>query len=347
MVYPPTPTALPAASLLPPLRPAPRFFEFASPSEKVEAHRNGISAARIRELVRLHGNNIVIGFDMGKTKFDSRLRGVYTHEQALAQTELARNSAMLEAYNEARRLGVRLHAYLGGPGGPTGSRITDGEMEHMRTSAGLVGIDTSRSNWMNEWNDWGWKKAAQEQLKVIKQLGFESYELDNLERDARIRAPRDADTAMKTSGLIDLYRETAKWDGSLRLMMKNLEVENLQGVEQAMNSGLLNRRNFADFHISEENNRSRWPAIERASARIGIQLARSHDTYNYATTQAYSPSLEADMLRFSNLQTNIAMQQHQEGWRINAQATPRPVHQRSDQTPTSTPAPFVMHRHTT
>lgn len=341
MVFQPTPTALPPSSLVQPVR-APRFFEFASPTDKVEAHRNGISAARIRELVRQHGNNIVIGFDMGRTTFDPQHRGPYSYDQALAQTALVRNREMMEAFNEAKRLGVRLHAYLGGPGGPTGSSITSDEMEHMRTSARKAGINTDNDNWMSQWNDWGWKKTAQEQLKIVKALGFESYELDNLERDKRIKAPRDADTAMDTNALVNFYREAAGWDGPRRLMMKNLDVENLQGVERAMSRGLLNRRNFADFHISEENNRSRWPAIERASARLGIQLARSHNTHAYATTQAYSPVLEADMMRLSNVQTQMALDQHHQEWRINAQATQPPLMLRNDQ-PLAQP-PFTMHR---
>lgn len=329
MAFQPTPPALPT-SVAPAVRPPPRHFEFASPTDTNQRNRNGVSAETIRNLVRQHGNNILIGFDLGRLDPDA-VRGGNLLD-AIPQQQR-------EAFRVARELGVRLHAYLGGPFGPTGSSFESGERQFREESARRVGINTSRSGWENEWNDWGWKKATQEQLKVVKQLGFESFELDNLERDKRIKAPHNADTGMNTAELIKFYREVAGWDGPQRLMMKNLEVENLRGVEQAMNNGTLNRARFADFHISEENNRNQWPQIEAASARMGIQLARSHNTYAYATTQSYAANLQTEMLRLSNLQTQMASEQR---WRINETTTQPPQTARADQ-PAAHP-PLQIHR---
>lgn len=329
MAFQPTPPVLPPTHGIA-VRPPPRHFEFASPTDSSQRNRNGVSADTIRELVRQHGNNILIGFDLGRLNPDAVRNGNILDAIPPQQRE---------AFRVARELGVRLHAYLGGPFGPTGSSFEQGEREFREESARRVGINTSRNGWENEWNEWGWKNATQEQLKVVKLLGFETFELDNLERDKRVKAPHNADTAMDTAELVKLYREVAGWDGPQRLMMKNLAVDNLRGVEQAMNNGTLNRARFADFHISEENNRSQWPEIERASARMGIQLARSHNTYAYATSQSYAANLQSEMLRLSNLQTQVATEQR---WRINEPSAQPPQSTRTDQA--AQHPPLQIHR---
>lgn len=277
-------------SAAPAVRPPPRYFEFASPSSNVERNRNGVSAQTIRQLVRQHGNNILIGFDLGRLNPEAVRGG--NIQDAIPQQQR-------EAFRVARELGVRLHAYLGGPFGPTGSSFEQGEASFMAESARRVGINTNRGGWQNEWNSHGWKEATRRQLAVVRQLGFESFELDNLQRDARINAATRRDDAangdtpygngpLATAAYVDLFREVAGWGGPDRLMMKNLGTGVLRGVEQAMTNGQLRRGNFADFMISEEGYRNQWPAIERSAAGMGIQLARSHNTHDYATSQAYN-----------------------------------------------------------
>jgi hypothetical protein len=244
---PPLLGAQPAARI-----PPPRYFDFASPSGKHREHANGISAQRIR----------------GRCGFNVNESTIHNYR---------------EAFSVAKQLGVRMHAYLGGPCGPTGSKISPDEYAYMQKTSRALGINTNSQDWMGQWNSWGWKEATKRQLKVIKQLGFESYEIDNLERDRKIGSSK--------SGIVDFYREAAQWDGPPKIMMKNLSVRNLQDVESAMSDGRLQRSKFADFHISEEDFKGQWPQLERASGRMGIQLARSHDTHNYACSTDYKPGL--------------------------------------------------------
>jgi hypothetical protein len=291
----------------------PRYFEFASPSDKNEKNRNGVSAQIIRELVRKYGNNILIGFDMGR--IDPAL-AKYPGDplKALAGTDF---DQQIQAFKVAKQLGVRLHGYLGGPCGPTGSNISSDEYAFMRASAKRLGINVDNDGWMKQWNDWGWKETNKQQAQVLKRMGFESFELDNLVRDGKVAAAIKKDDIATDGGVpwgdgpaakaayIKLFQEVATWDSPSKLMLKNMSAGQLQAVEQAMKNGQLKRANFADFHISEENYQSKWPEIERASARMGIQLARAHNTHAYACSEAYKPGLEGALDQFLGGVANV------------------------------------------
>lgn len=285
----------------PSARMPPRYFEFASPTDKNARNRDGVSAQTIRDLVKKYGKNILIGFDVGRLD-PHILKPGENPLNSLSKTDFLHQQ--LEAFKVAKELGVRLHAYLGGPCGPTGSRIEESEANFMRNSAQKLGINTNKSGWMNEWNSWGWKETTKGQIKVLKQLGFESYEIDNLYRDAKVNAVQN-DDAKKSAALANIVKEAQGWDNSMKLMLKNMDVGDLQAVEKAMQRKEISRARLADFHISEENFKGQWLAIERASARLGIQMARSHDTRAYACSTEYNRELQEPLDQFLGLVADV------------------------------------------
>lgn len=223
-------------------KPPPAAFSFAS---------RGVPASEIRDMAKQHGRgNFMVGFDAGNIQ-----------------------SSALQAANET---GARKHIYVEGPGGPTGNAWAPDEMTRVRNAARSVGIDTSRGDWMNQWNKQGWRDYTYKQLGDFKKKGFESAEIDNMYRDPRIK-----EDPKGTVNFLKEYGEKWKKGELPTLMQKNLTEPVWKAVNQAIKSGELPRGMFSDFAISESGVGNNRDTQARMASEVGIKLIKSNNTHDY------------------------------------------------------------------
>lgn len=181
-------------------------------------------------------------------------------------------------FEEAKKAGMRTHAYLGGPSGLTAGKWDKVEWNRLVKNAGQLGYDVNTKEGMAAWNQEGWKKYTDSQLKKAKATGFESAEIDNLDR-AFGSDPKK---------LVHYYKEYADRFRSgdyPRLMMKNIDEKQMEAVSRAIGRGDLPREMFSDFHIWESNFGKNPPGRNAALSRaLGIQTIESPDTNNYSAS---------------------------------------------------------------
>lgn len=248
----------------------PAYFAFASPTDgrrtflgeggalSAQERQLGLAAREIDAVVARHGRNVLIGFD---------------------QSELDKGST--PPLQTARALGVRLHAYTGGPSGETAGAWTDEEARAVIRQAAQQGITVRNPRDANDagmraWNSWGWRRHTYAQLERYKRSGVESAEVDNLANDPNIRE--------SAAGLVAFYGEYGRrWQqGTLpRLLPKNLSLSQWNAVAAAVRSGSLPRGMFADFAIAERGTSQR-DAGAAVARTLGITQLASNDTKNYA-----------------------------------------------------------------
>ncbi len=225
----------------------PRYFAFSS---------SGLSTAKVNEIINRYGNNVLIGFDAGNIPDG--------------------------ALGLAKSKGAKLHIYVEGPGGVTGSSgWAADELARVKAAARSVGIDTSQSqsSWMREWNSSGYKAFTRKQLADFKRQGFDSAEIDNLYNDSSI-----GEGGSRVNGMINFYKTYASWwrNGEVpRLMIKNNDEEQLRAVASAISSGALPRAMFSDFAIAEQGVGSNRATQAQIAKTFGVQMINSNDTYNY------------------------------------------------------------------
>jgi hypothetical protein len=215
-----------------------RYFLFASA---------GVSPGSIRKAAEKY-ERILVGFDAGNVP-----------------------PASLAA---ARSCEAELSIYVEGPGGPTGNAWAPDERARIRAAAASVGIRTDQKDWMEQWDEWGWKTYTFRQLEGYRRDGYSACEIDNLDR---VTGDRDPDAT------IAFFKEFAERQGAgklPRLILKNMSEEQLERVIQAIDGGELPRSMFSEFHISEKGSGDRRRQDE-LSSRIGIRTVASNDTYNY------------------------------------------------------------------
>ncbi len=184
---------------------------------------------------------------------------------------------------KADSFGAKKHVYLEGPGGPTGSGgIAGDECQRMIERARRVGIPIDRNNcsssakWIRTWNSTGWWDSTILEIQHFHdRYAISSVEIDNLYRagvesaGSVVRFLQRFQTAMAAKNL------------PVTLLLKNIDVDGLNAIKSAIEAGQVQRAYLTDFAISEEDFRSNWPAIKRASKRIGIVTLTSSNTYNY------------------------------------------------------------------
>lgn len=199
---------------------------------------------RVTELARHYRGNVLIGVDA--------------------------NSEAENVVLAARRGGARLHVYLEGPGGPTGATWTRDELERIELAARQVGL--SGADWQKRWDEGGWEVSTFQQLRHYHDLGFESAEVDNLDR-------------VLGTELVPFYQDYAGWyqQGLVpRVVLKNVGPETYARLKAAN----LPREMFEDYAIWESSCGDAQES-SRASAELGIQTLVSPDTYHYAVSGAY------------------------------------------------------------
>lgn len=265
-----------------PLPAAPAYFMFASPSDET-GRPQGVRPREIKAAIDRYGSgegkNIMVGFDVGDLGAAdlAALREGRTGD--IAHPGLA----------TAAQRGARLHVYVGGPCGETGSSWTREEKAFVREAAKSVGItvkDPANPDdpGTRKWNDFGWRQFTHAQLEGLKTAGFESAEIDNLYKDRHVG---DDPTG---SGTVSFYREYASWwqRGEVpRLAPKNLGEKQWRAVKAAVDRGELPRGMFSDFAIAEKDVLDRDAGAE-VSAEMGITALRSDDTFNYSAFGRFS-----------------------------------------------------------
>lgn len=207
----------------------------------------GVTPQAVRSAAEKYGR-IMVGFDSGNIP-----------DRALAA---------------ARDADAELSIYVEGPGGVTGTAWAPDEKARIKHAAASVGIHTDDRNWMKNWDDWGWKTYAFRQLENYKRNGYSACEIDNIDRVT------DRDPA----ATIAFYKEFAdkQSDGKLpRLIPKNLSVEQVTRLIQAIKAHDLPRSMFSEFHISEKGTGDDRAKLDMLTSTIGIRTVPSNDTYHY------------------------------------------------------------------
>lgn len=239
--------------------PAPaRFFAFTSEAQ--------YSSAKVKAYFTKYGANSVIGG----------------------------NPVDLEPFNNAMKtaqeLGMKTHAYLEGPGGPTGDNGWGDELPRIREAARSVGI--SGDGWLKKWDAGGWKTFTRNQIRALNvrqspRGGLYSAEIDNLSRVL-------GDGAKATVEFIAEYQGWLKAEGlKTKLVLKNLDKSALLALAKAINAGRIQRDLIADYHIAEKPGcgKSCDEKIRRCqaavSAFLGIQIFFHDNTYRYVGEKEY------------------------------------------------------------
>ena len=185
----------------------------------------------------------------------------------------------------ARDAGAELELYIEGPGGPTGNTWSPDERARVRRAAAKVGIHTGESDWMEEWDKWGWKAFAFLQLEEYLGEGYTAAEIDNLGRVL----------GENNKPLIAFFKEYGErcLAGHLpRLIMKNISPEQLQAVAAAVKDGELPRAMFAEFHIAEKGAGYSLKKQDGLSSQIAVRTVPSNDTFNYDAFGEYGLAKE-------------------------------------------------------
>ncbi|MFN8609740.1 MAG: peptidoglycan-binding domain-containing protein [Vulcanimicrobiota bacterium] len=217
-----------------------------------------LTPEQIKGVADKHGKNVMIGIDPS-----------YAGSKAAMET--------------VKKEGLRAHAYLGGPSGPTDGKWDSTERKRLEKNAAALGYDVNTKEGMAGWNKEGWKVYTDQQLRKAKQSGFESAEIDNLDRGL-------GKDPGKLVGYYQQYAKKFQAGDYPRLMMKNVDGPQMKAVSEAIQSGRLPREMFSDFHIWESNFGKNPPGAAAALSKgMGIQTIDSPDTNNY--TSSNIPSL--------------------------------------------------------
>ena len=198
----------------------------------------------VASLAKRYGPNVMIGVDPTQPGWEP--------------TDLA-----------ARRLGLRRHVYLEGPGGPRDDRWNPATRRRLAAAAREQGIDPCRSGWMRRWDANGWKAHTLAQLRRFASQDFESVEIDHLERVL------DDDW----SGFLGEY---ARWfeSGQVpRLTLKNVDGPRLRALIRAVRWGELPRPMLGDFHIWQSTRPK--DGADRLAQELGIRTLVSRQAHLY------------------------------------------------------------------
>jgi hypothetical protein len=181
-----------------------------------------------------------------------------------------------------RARGWRLHVYLEGPGGPTGSSWAADECVRVQTAARIYvskpipagdSCQNDSAEWMKEWNQTGFFKQLQQQLIDLQPLGVESVEVDNLYRAGY----GDGDGAKPLSDFIVRFNNGKAANNRIKLLLKNIgspaELDALVAASP--------RAAIADYMILEEDYKSQWCSLQSTGKKHGIVAAFSWDTFDY------------------------------------------------------------------
>ncbi len=246
-----------------PIYTPPRRLLFASNISNTVGART-LSRSEIDEAIRQHGTNIAVMVDVGGT------------------TDMRSQAGQMLDY--IRQRGVRhVGVYSEGRTGPTGSRYEAGELARKEAAKRRYGM--TESQWMNG----GWERSFHDQVRhFAKNCGVTFFEADNIPQGQTIRFLRQFQAA----------KDRGELPPHVQMLLKNPVQSEINELRTALADGSVRRESVADFAISEEGYRSQWPSLRRGLAEFGIQLAPSHNTYQYAAKENYDQSLLGALGRF-------------------------------------------------
>ncbi len=180
----------------------------------------------------------------------------------------------VKSFQTARDLKAELEIYVEGPGGPTGKKWSDDELERVQAAAATVGIDTNKPRWRQlHWDTGGWRTFTFQQLADYKKQGFNAAEIDNIGR-----------VITDEEELLAFFKDYAaqhQADAVPQLVMKNLSEHEMARVADAVEARVLPRKMFSDFHICEAGTGYDAKKIDAISRRMGIRTLLSKDTNAY------------------------------------------------------------------
>ena len=184
---------------------------------------NGISPRKVRNLKIKYGDDILIGVDpgMGDTP-----------------DEDAQNTI-----DSCKELDLAFHVYLVGPGMMDWS---EEEANQVRQHAKSVGINTKEKGWHKKWFDDGWLKKAKQQFKYYNQMGAYSCEIDNMD------GPLENDPDDTIEAYLELQAYFKEENIKTKLMIKNLDEDQLEALIENVNSGKLSKDLFTEWGMFEE-----------------------------------------------------------------------------------------------
>ena len=253
----PTPPALPATTPATPPAPepgVPSYFYFSSEHDAFTV----IDTAQAKAALANY-TNVIAGIDAG---------GDTTSKDFLSRAQ------------KLRAQGNRLHVYLEGPGGPTGTSWSPDECLRIQNAAKIyvskpvpVGDSCQDDNadWMKEWNQTGFFKQLQQQLSDLQLLGVESVEVDNLYRAGY------ANDLKPLSEFIIRFNKGKAANNPIKLLLKNIgspaELDALMAASP--------RTAIADNMILEEDLKNQWCGLQSTAKKYGIATAFSWSTFEY------------------------------------------------------------------
>lgn len=241
----------------------PRRLLFASNITNSVGERT-LSKVEIDQAIRQHGTNIAIMVDPG---------GINT-----AWPEVT------DMLRYAREKGIQhIGIYGEGRTGPTNGRNEPKEMA--RKGAMMRKYGMSESQWMGG----GWERAFHDQVRYFAQHhNAKFFEADNIPPGQAVRYLKQFQAA-KNRGELPAH---------VQMLIKNPYPNEINQLRAALEDGSVKRESVADFAISEGGYRSSWPALRKGFAELGIQLACSHRSDEYAAKETYDQSLLGALGKF-------------------------------------------------
>lgn len=198
-----------------------------------------------------------------------------------ARSEHARSPAI----GEAKTLGARLHVSVRGLGVQFDTRSKawgkdadavhahKAQLEQLKDAAATVGIELTGVDGgagLRAWNDGGWKRFTHGELKTLKDLGFESADVRNLQQ---------AGFCVSEQKLLAFYKEYAGWfrAGEVpRLMPSNLDFGQWRAVKDAIDAKSLDRAMFADFAVQTPGEvMDSFAHTSAAAKKLGITVLQA------------------------------------------------------------------------
>lgn len=225
------------------------------------------------------------GYEAGTVLTTTKAKtALANYATVVAGIDAGGNTASAEFLARVKKLraqGWRVHVYLEGPGGPTGSSWSTDECQRVHAAAKIYvkalipsndTCNNDRAAWMQEWNSTGFFKQLQRQLADLQPLGVDSVEVDNL-----YRAGYGPYEDKPLSDFIVRFNAGKASNNPIRLLLKNIgSPAELSAVMAASP-----RTAIANYMIVEEDLRSQWCALRAASKKYGITTALSWNTSNY------------------------------------------------------------------
>lgn len=189
----------------------------------MRCHSDGIPPKRVSAIISRWGKDVLIGVDPGLT------------DVPVEESQ--------DTIDKVKELCGLFHVYLVGPGMESWSKD---EANQIKFLADSIGIDTKKPTWKKIWKAGGWEKKVQQQFTYYNEMGAYSCEIDNLD------GVWDKDPMENVKFYVRLQQFRVENKIKTKLMVKNLDEDQLEKVLEYVDSGKLSLDLFAPFGMFEE-----------------------------------------------------------------------------------------------